>query len=86
MNWERQVVDGVRMRVSLPRAERLCKLCEAGIGDESHVIAECVEYSAVRHRHAHLFECLGGWEHVTDVAVSVMDMRQFMSQDQHLPS
>ena len=38
--WER--VGGAR--VSLPRAERVCKLCGVGVGDELHMIAECTAY------------------------------------------
>ena len=78
--WER--VGGAR--VSLPRAERVCKLCGVGVGDELHMIAECTAYAAVRQRHAHLFECLGGWQQVVHRAVSSADMRQFMSQQQHM--
>ena len=78
--WER--VDGAR--VSLSRAERLCKLCGVGVGDELHMIAECTAYAAVRQRHAHLFEDLGGWQQVVHRVVSSADMRQFMSQQQHM--
>lgn len=82
--WERQVVDGVRLRVPVPREDRTCQLCGVGVGDEMHMIAECTAYAAVRRRHAHLFEGLGGWNQVVSRAVSAGDMRQFMSQEQHL--
>lgn len=82
--WERREGEGTRQRVSLPRAERLCRLCEGGVGDELHVVAECPAYAAVRRRHAHLFEDLGGWQQVVHRAVSSAELRQFMSQAQHL--
>jgi hypothetical protein len=80
--WESQVVEGTRVRLSIPREERLCKLCLAGIGDEMHMITECVEYTAVRH--SQLFDCLGGWQHVVDGYVSAYALEQFMPQEQHL--
>ena len=82
--WEYQVVDGVRQRVNVPRGERLCKLCGAGVGDELHMIAECAGYVAVRRRHAHLFEGFGGWQQVVNRQFSSADIRHFMSQEQHL--
>jgi hypothetical protein len=82
--WESQVVEGTRVRLSIPREERLCKLCLAGIGDEMHMITECVEYTAVRQRHSQLFDCLGGWQHVVDGYVPAYALKQFMSQEQHL--
>ena len=82
--WERREGAGTRARVPLPRAERLCRLCEGGVGDELHVVAECPAYAAVRQRHARLFEGLGGWQHVVHRVVSSSELRQFMSQVQHL--
>jgi hypothetical protein len=72
-----------RVRLSIPRQERLCKLCLAGIGDEMHMITECVAYAAVRQRHSPLFDCLGGWQHVVDGQVPAYGLKQFMSQEQH---
>ncbi len=82
--WSHQVIDGTRVRVPLPREERLCQLCGTGVGDEKHMIAECSAYAAVRQRHSHLFGVLGGWQQVVHRAVPAADMRRFMSQDQHL--
>jgi hypothetical protein len=82
--WEYQEVDGVRVRAPVPRAERLCKLCGDGVGDELHMLAECSAYAAVQQRHAPLFECLGGWQQVVNWQLSSSEVRQFMSQEQHL--
>jgi hypothetical protein len=82
--WESQVVEGTSVRLSIPREERLCKLCLAGIGDEMHMIAECVENTAVRQRHSQLFDYLGGWQHLVDGYVPAYALKQFMSQEQHL--
>ena len=82
--WERVPGEGAGQRVSLPRAERLCRLCESGVGDELHVVAECPAYAAVRQRHACLFEGLGGWQQVVHREVSPTELRLFMSQEQHL--
>jgi hypothetical protein len=49
-----------------------------------HMITECVEYTAVRQCHSHLFDCLGGWQHVTDGRVLAHALKQFMSHEQHL--
>jgi hypothetical protein len=59
-------------------------LCLAGIGDEMHMITECVEYTAVRQRHSQLFDCLGGWQHVVDGYVPAYALKQLMSREQHL--
>jgi hypothetical protein len=82
--WESQVVEGTRVRLSIPGQERLCKLCLAGIGDEMHMITECVAYTAVQQRHSQLFGCLGGWQRVVDGHVPAYGLKQFMSQEQHL--
>lgn len=84
MKWVSQPVDGGRVRVSVPREDRCCGLCDAGVGDELHMVTECPAYAAVRQRHPHLFECLGGWQHVVNRVVSPTEFRQFMSQQQHL--
>lgn len=68
----------------VPREDRLCKLCAAGVGDELHMVTECAGYAAVRQRHARLFECIGGWQQVVDRHVSSGEFRQFMHQPQHL--
>jgi hypothetical protein len=73
--WERVQGEGAGQRVSLPRAERLCRLCESGVGDELHVVAECPAYAAVRQRHARLFEGLGGWQQVVHREVSPTELR-----------
>jgi hypothetical protein len=56
--WEFQEADGVRVHAPVPRAERLCRLCGEGVGDELHMLADCSAYAAVRQRHAHL---LSAW-------------------------
>jgi hypothetical protein len=48
------------------------------------MIAECSAYATVRQHHSHLFECLGGWQHVASRQLSSAEVRQFMSQEQHL--
>ena len=58
--WERQEGAGTRVRVPRPRAERLCRLCEGGVEDELHLVAECTAYAAVQQRHARLFEGFRG--------------------------
>ena len=68
----------------VPREDRLCKLCGSGVGDELHMVTECVHYAAVRQRHHLLFDCLGGWQHVVERSVSPAEFRQFMCQEQHL--
>lgn len=57
--WDSQAGRGTRLRVPLPRAERLCTMC--GVGDGLYVVAEyqCTAYAAVGQRHAHVFEGLG---------------------------
>jgi hypothetical protein len=68
----------------VPREDRLCTLCGSGVGDELHMVTECVHYAAVRQRHHLLFDCLGGWQHVVERSVSPAEFRQFMCQEQHL--
>jgi hypothetical protein len=83
---ERVQGEGACQQVSLPRAERLCRLCESGVGDELHVVAECPAYAAVRQRRARLFRSLslGGWQQVGHRVVAPTELRLFMSQEQHL--
>lgn len=66
----------------VPRDRRFCGLCGVGIGDELHMLAECTCYAAVRERHQHIFESLGGWRQVVDRQVSAQQFREFMSQNQ----
>lgn len=69
------------MRVS--HALSVCaKLCDARVGDELHMIDECVAYAAMRQRHTQ-FDFLGVWQQVVYRVVSPADMRRFMSQQQH---
>lgn len=72
-------IQGVSAAV--PRDQRLCGLCWDGVGDEMHMVAQCDGYTAVRQRHPHLLEELGGWQQVTDQAVSSQQFRRFMHQD-----
>jgi len=46
-----------------------------------HMVTQCDGYTAVRQRHPHLFEELGGWQHVTGQLVSSQQFRRFMHQD-----
>jgi hypothetical protein len=47
-------------------------------------ISEYVAYTAVRQRHSHLFDYLGGWQRVVDGHVPAYGLKQCMSQEQHL--
>lgn len=60
--WDRHEGAGMRARVPLPRAERLCRLCDGGVGDELHVAAECPAYAAVRQSLSATHACLRVWE------------------------
>jgi hypothetical protein len=45
----------------VPRAQRMCGLCERSVGDELHMAFECERYDVVRQRHPELFAEFGGW-------------------------
>ena len=65
------------------RAARLCRfVCQHGVGDEMHMLAECEAYDAVRRSHADLFSDLGGWmDFPSDI--SAAQFRAFMHQPAH---
>jgi hypothetical protein len=64
------------------RADRLCRLCGQGVGDELHMIAECEEYTAVRRSYEVLFSGFGGWlEFPCDMSAD--QLRSFMHQPAH---
>ena len=74
---------GRRSGQSLPRAQRLCSVCNSGsVGDEFHMVFECNHYASERERFSHLFQQFGGYDSI-DVAVSPdgPHMQQFMNQD-----
>jgi len=51
------------------------------VGDEMHMVTQCDGYTAVRQRHPHLFDELGGWQQVTCQLVSSQQFCQFMHHD-----
>jgi hypothetical protein len=61
------------------RADRKCRLCGEGVGDELHMVAECAAYEAVRCSHADLFNDFGGWREFPH-AMSADEFRAFMQQ------
>jgi len=65
----------------VPRDSRICGLM--GVGDELHMVAECTCYTAIRERHQHLFEVIGGWQQVGATHINAQQFRAFMSQDQY---
>jgi hypothetical protein len=69
----------VEAEANADRASRLCRLCGEGLGDELHVVAECVEYSALRRSHAGLFSSLGGWD-AFPCDLTAEQFRSFMHQ------
>lgn len=64
------------------RASRLCRLCQQGVGDELHVVAECEAYTAIRQSHADLFVEFGGWLQFPRHDMSNTQFREFMQQPQ----
>ena len=46
---------GSRGKDPIPRQERLCKLCEGGLGDELHLVFDCPALQDIRDQYAHLF-------------------------------
>jgi len=67
----------------IPRDRRICGLCLMGVGDELHMVAECTCYTAIRERHQHLFEVIGGWQQAGATQINAQQFRAFMSQDQY---
>ena len=61
------------------RAARVCRLCQQGVGDELHMVAECEAYDAVRREHAELFSHFGGWAEFPGI-MSADQFRAFMLQ------
>ncbi len=70
----------------VPRSQRLCQLCSAGVvGDEFHMVFECAYYSAVRARFSQLFEQFGGPFSISGtVSPAGPHMAEFMSQDKRV--
>jgi len=47
--WSKpQRAAGAESAVAVDRITRLCRLCQRGVGDELHILAECEEYTPVR--------------------------------------
>lgn len=60
------------------RGERLCRLCQSGVGDEFHMVFECPAYAAVRQCHAVLFEPCGGLQGLSSASPEGHHMRRLM--------
>ena len=50
-------------RSEVPRQERLCNLCEGGLGDELHLVFDCPTLQDIRDRYAHLFDGVSSVAH-----------------------
>jgi hypothetical protein len=69
-----------------PRPQRVCALCDCGVGDEFHMVFECAAQAVPRQMHAPLFAQFGGWEAASsdrsDLGADAL--RHFVAQDARL--